>query len=158
MMRSGRGCCAPAWPLETVSAMAASTEAASADWSLFIRRFPPCVCRCSSPYLGQRERDVRASDRIGGRGMTRNRVCMCGRARCRAVHEELASVDFVHRRNTFERGVDLRFPKDLSRVDIERADFAIARAGENQSTRRDDRPDLRKVGAGIPKAVLCKLR
>src|SRR5258708_6628645 len=81
-----------------------------------------------------------------------------GGARGRAINDVLLAVHFVDCGYSLGRGVDFRLPQPLARVDIQRTDLPIARACEDQSSRRHHRTHLWKMAARLREALRRELR
>ena len=89
-------------------------------------------------------RDRRLHGWMSGK-IVRTRGCL----RRRAKNDIFTAVDLVHRRHTFESGIDFRFPQHLTGGRVESANFAVASSGEDQAPSRHHRTNFRKMRARI---------
>ena len=106
----------------------------------------------------QRERDVRAGNRRGGCRMA-GQSMRVGRRSCRsAVNDVLLTLHLENRGDALHSRVHFGLPQHTARIDIERADDSIARAGEDQSSCGHNRTDLRQMSACLLESFRGELR
>src|ERR1700687_5541128 len=92
--------------------------------------------------LWQRERHVSAAYLFRWRGVEFHR-------RGGTEDQVLAAFDLIHGGHALERGIQFVLPEDLPVRDIQCANLAVARAGEDQPTGGYYRTYLRKMRSGI---------
>src|SRR5580692_4467772 len=89
---------------------------------------------CLLRTLGQGKGNVSSGDGGVEGWMARRVVGMSSGLRRRTEDDVFTSVHFIDRRHPFHSRVECELPNQLSRVRVERADLAIARTGEDQTT------------------------
>ena len=77
--------------------------------------------------------------------------------RRRTEDNEFAPIHFIDSRHPFQSSVERGLPKQLSRLRVDCAHLAIARAGEDQTSGGDHRSRFRKMRAGVLKTLSRQL-